>query len=252
MNLKGARVVVTGGTGNLGSELIPLLEKEGAFVVSPARNEMDISNGHSVGNFFSEGRGMGCDMLLHCAAYTDVPNAQLPKNHRKVINTNILGTGYLSSWAKQKHFKFVYISTDYVYEGTEGNYEVYDIPRPFCFYGYSKLAGEAFVPGSGLVIRTSFLPRRYWGTDRLTKVFKDVYTSKDWVDIIAKLIVGRLGDVGVINVGTERKSLRDLAIQEYPEVEDLDASSTNIVYKYPVDSSMRVDTMENNHGLYKP
>ena len=64
--------------------------------------------------------------------------------------------------------------------------------------------------------------------------------------------MGRLGDVGVINVGTERKSLRDLAIQEYPEVEDLDASSTNIVYKYPTDSSMRVDTMENNHGLYKP
>tara|TARA_R100000458_G_C8278031_1_gene253844 strand:+ start:7242 stop:7970 length:729 start_codon:yes stop_codon:yes gene_type:complete len=240
MNLKGARVVVTGGTGNLGSELVPLLEKEGAFVVAPSRDEMDIANGHSVGNFFSKGRGMGCDMLIHCAAYTNVPDAQLPSNHRKVINTNILGTAYLASWAKHKHFKFVYISTDYVYEGTEGGYEITDIPRPFCFYGYSKLAGEAFIPGNGLVIRTSFLPRGYWGEDKLTKVFKDVYTSKDWVDIIAKKIVKRLGDSGVINVGTERKSLRDLAVQEYPNVEELDVADTEIVYKYPTDSSMKV------------
>ena len=85
------------------------------------------------------------------------------------------------------------------------------------------------------------MPRGYWGEDKLTKVFKDVYTSKDWVDIIAKKIVSYLGESGVFNVGTERKSLKDLALQEYPEVEEIDASDTNIVYKYPIDSSMRVD-----------
>ena len=241
MNLRGARIVLTGGTGTLGSELIPLLEEEGSFVVAPTRKEMDIANGNSVGEFFTHGKGSGCDMLIHCAAYTNVPDAQLPANHRKVINANILGTAYLASWAKHKHFKMVYISTDYVYGGTEGGYEIHDVPLPFCFYGYSKLAGEAFIPGNGLVIRTSFLPRGYWGEEKLTKVFKDVYTSKDWVDIIAKKIVKRLGDYGVINVGTERKSLRDLAVQEYPEVEDLAPGSIKIVYKYPIDSSMRVD-----------
>ena len=61
------------------------------------------------------------------------------------------------------------------------------------------------------------------------------------VEDIAKKIVEKLDEVGVYNVGTERKSLRDLAIQEYPEVEEMDASSTNMVYKYPIDSSMRVD-----------
>ena len=198
MRLQGARVVLTGGTGTLGSELKPLLEERGSFVIAPTRGEMDINNGHSVSKFFAEGRGRGCDMLIHCAAYTDVPNAQLPANHRKVINTNILGTGYLSSWAKQNHFKMVYISTDYVYEGTKG--------------------------------------------DALTKVFTDVYTSKDWVDIIAGKIIDKLGDTGVYNVGTERKSLKDLAVQEYPEVEDLDLNILDFGFNYPKDSSMRVDT----------
>ena len=242
MQLQGARVVLTGGTGTLGSELKPLLEEQGSFVIAPTRKEMDIINGHSVSEFFVKGRGRGCDMLIHCAAYTDVPNAQLPANHRKVINTNILGTGYLSSWAKNNHFKMVYISTDYVYEGTKGDYDITDVPRPFCFYGYSKLAGEAFIPSNGLVLRTSFLPRGYWGEDALTKVFTDVYTSKDWVDIIAEKIIDKLGDTGVYNVGTERKSLKDLAVQEYPEVEDLDLNILDFGFNYPKDSSMRVDT----------
>ena len=129
-----------------------------------------------------------------------------------------------------------------VYEGTKGDYDITDVPRPFCFYGYSKLAGEAFIPSNGLVLRTSFLPRGYWGEDALTKVFTDVYTSKDWVDIIAGKIIDKLGDTGVYNVGTERKSLKDLAVQEYPEVEDLDLNILDFGFNYPKDSSMRVDT----------
>jgi len=242
MNLQGSRVVVTGGTGTLGSTLIPLLEEKGAFVVAPTRKEMDITNGRSVGQFFSSGRGVGCDIVVHCAAFTNVPDSQLPVNHRTVINTNILGTGYISSWAKQKHFKMAYISTDYVYEGTEGNYEITDIPKPFCFYGYSKLAGESFIPGDGLVFRTSFLPRGYWGENALKMVFADVYTSKDWVDIIAIKIIDKLGECGVYNIGTERKLLKDLAVQEYPEVEEINVNTLNFVYKYPKDSSMKVDT----------
>jgi len=242
MNLSQCRVVVTGGTGTLGSALVPLLEEKGAFVIAPTRKEMNITDGHSVGSFFSKGRGSGCDIVIHCAAYTNVPDAQLPANHRKVINTNILGTGYISSWAKQNHFKMAYISTDYVYEGVKGNYEITDIPKPFCFYGYSKLAGESFVPSNGLVLRTSFLPRGYWGEDALKMVFSDVYTSKDWVDVIAAKIIERLGDRGVYNIGTERKLLKDLAIQEYPEVEEVEVGTLNFVYKYPKDSSMRVDT----------
>lgn len=242
MNIKGSRVVITGGTGTLGTTLIPLLEAEGAFVVAPTRKEMDITDGHSVGEFFGRGRGTGCDMVIHCAAYTNVPDAQLPANHRKVIATNILGTGYISSWSKQNHFKMVYISSDYVYEGTDGDYKITDIPKPFCFYGYSKLAGESFIPGKGLVLRTSFLPRGYWGENALKLVFADVYTSKDWVDIIALKIINNLGNTGVFNMGTERKLLKDLAIQEYPEVEEINVSALNFVYKYPKDSSMRVDT----------
>lgn len=241
MQLQGCRVVLTGGTGTLGSELIPLLEKRGAFVIAPTRKEMDITDGHSVGDFFSKGRGRGCDMLIHCAAYTNVPDAQLPANHRKVLNANVFGTGYLASWAKHNHFKMVYISTDYVYEGTKGNYGVTDIAKPFCFYGYSKLAGEAFIPSNGLVVRTSFLPRGYWGKDALTKVFADVYTSKDWVDVIAGKIIDILGETGVYNVGTERKTLKDLAIQEYPEVEDLSLDKLDFGFEYPRDSSMSLD-----------
>ena len=68
--------------------------------------------------------------------------------------------------------------------------------------------------------------RGTWGQECiLRKVFHPVWTSGDWIDIIAEKIVEVIADerVGVMNLGTERKLLSDMAKAEYPEVEIVDS-----------------------------
>ena len=138
--------------------------------------------------------------------------------------------------------KVVYISTDYVYEGKSGDYAVSEPVSPRTFYGFTKLAGETAMSKEDLIIRTSFIKRGSWGPAKkqMSSVIKDIYTSKDWVDVIAELIVNNLNKKGIINVGTERKSLESLAKQEYPEVSVINAEDLDLGYEYPVDTSMKL------------
>ena len=71
----------------------------------------------------------------------------------------------------------------------------------------------------------------------LPKVFKDIYTSKDWVDVIAPKVVKSLKRKGVIQIGTDRKTLESLAVEDYPEVEIIDSSEVKLGYEYPKDCS---------------
>ena len=182
------------------------------------------------------------DLVIHAAAWTNVPGAELLKNREKVVDVNIVGTANMV-YAFTKKAKLVYISTDYVYAGKEGNYTVKSHPSPFCFYGFSKLAGEAHVSKTDLVLRTSFVKRGTWGEGKkqLTKTFKDVYTSKDWVDIIAKKIVDAIckNKKGILNIGTSRKALIDLAREEFPEVKAIPHMDIDLPYDYPIDCSMK-------------
>ena len=245
MKLKGKRVVVTGGGGTLGKVLIPILQELGANVQAPSHQELPVDSPEAVASFFTAGPGLSCDLVVHLASFTDVPGAQFRHNHSRAISTNIFGTAALASWTKERKVKMVYISTDYVYEGTSGGYSASGPTQPTTFYGFTKLAGECYLTGNDLIIRTSFVPRGYWGKGegQHTKVFNNVHTSKDWVDIIAGKIAEsiEMGDVGIVNIGTEKKTLKDLAVQEYPEVEEVEVESFNLGYRYPTDTSMNLD-----------
>ena len=67
-------ILLTGGTGTLGSELKPLLQEAGYNVLSPTHEEMPIECMIAVGDF---GRYNKVDLILHCAAYTDVKGAMV-------------------------------------------------------------------------------------------------------------------------------------------------------------------------------
>ena len=239
MKLEGNRVLVTGSKGTLGSKIAPLLISKGAIVRSPLHAEMDITDVIACHYMMAEFQP---DIVFHAAAYTDVPKAELPKFRQKVVYTNIVGTDNVRDCAHHIGAKTIYISTDYVYEGDSGHYEVGDPTGPRTFYGFSKLAGESSMGKKDLIIRTSFAKRGTWGPAKrqLQNVFKGVYTSKDWVDIIAPLIVDSLGKTGIINIGTERKTLHSLAVQDYKDVCTISPSTVNLGYEYPKDSSMKL------------
>ena len=194
--------------------------------MAPARNEWDIT-------LFPCGLAMPepADIIIHAAAYTDVPNAENEKSECTRINVD--GTQTVSKLAYKIKAKMVYISSDYVNV------------NPMGFYAFTKLSGEAFVSKrTGMVIRTSFKSRGTWGPDKLPGVFHPVYTNADWTDVIAGKIVDAICEDrrGIVNIGTERKTLKDLAVQEYPDVKVIDVkeADTKLGYTYPRDTCMEL------------
>jgi dTDP-4-dehydrorhamnose reductase len=222
--LQGKKVLLTGGSGLLGSTLIPLLEERGAEVLAPTSKDWDITKSDYPSVVYS----WVPDLIIHCAAYTDVAGAE--KNRCECMDLNIHGTYHVKKIAAKMGAQMVYISSDYV------NF------HPMGIYAFSKRAGEAFTGKHDLVIRTSFKKRGTWGKDALTKVFHPVWTNADWVDVIAPKIVDAVDTdlEGIVNIGTKKKLLKDLAQEEYYYVDSLPVRKADklLGYKYPRDCTM--------------
>ncbi|MBW7875909.1 MAG: sugar nucleotide-binding protein [Candidatus Cloacimonetes bacterium] len=93
------------------------------------------------------------DVILHCAAYTNVDKAE--SERPKVFAINSLSSNPVVSYARSIGAKLIYLSTDYVFDGLTGGYTESSIPFPRGVYGLSKLLGEAPVLAykNGFVIR---------------------------------------------------------------------------------------------------
>ena len=81
------------------------------------------------------------DIIIHAGAVT---NSTMVKNNPVVaINTNIIGTANISNYCIQQKKRLVYISTDYIYEGTVGNYKETDPILPYNEYALTNIGTEA-------------------------------------------------------------------------------------------------------------
>lgn len=223
--------LLTGGSGNLGTELKKLLQCD-----APNSKTLDVKNIKTLYRYkFSK-----YTSVIHAAAVTDVPGCE--KNKLLANEINILGTRNIAEALHDS--RIVYISTDYVYEGTKGNYSEEDENNPFNYYGFTKLAGEQYMKADkDLIIRISFKPNVPW---KHKAAFDDLYTSADYVDIIAKDVANLIDSdvVGIVNVGTERKTIYDLAKKRN---KDIIAGSVKDVYNVamPTDISLNIDKLNN-------
>jgi dTDP-4-dehydrorhamnose reductase len=128
-----------------------------------------------------------------------------------LIYTNIIGASNASMICAFNNVRLVYISTDYVYKSDLGNYKESDPVQPFNDYAWSKLGGECsvrLVPNH-LIIRTSFGATEF----PYEHAYNNKWTSKDYVDIIAPMILqaSKSDLTGVINIGTESKTIYEFA-----------------------------------------
>lgn len=130
---------VTGVNGQLGYDVRQELWNRGYVdVYCPTRTELDITNELDVSKAILEYRP---DVIIHCAAYTAVDRAEEEKELCYDVNVN--GTSYLVKLASEVGAKFIYISTDYVFDGTkDGIYQVDDVTKPVNYYGETKWLGE--------------------------------------------------------------------------------------------------------------
>lgn len=136
---KDAKIIITGCKGQLGYDLIRVLNEQNfTNVMGIDRDELDITDEKAVEAFFDKEKPK---VLFHCAAWTAVDKAeQFPDDVYKV---NTLGTTYLAKAMKKLNGKMVYISTDYVFEGKGENYQEVNDPKiGISVYGKTKSKGE--------------------------------------------------------------------------------------------------------------
>jgi len=152
------RVLVIGHNGQLGSALMPVLDRNRSLaVLGIDYPDIDIADAHSVDLVFG---GFDPDFVINCAAYTAVDDAET--DEETAMRINGLGPRHLAEQCRKAGAWLVHVSTDYVFDGTGTSPYAEDAPpSPASAYGRTKLAGDTAVqellPTSHYLIRTAWL-----------------------------------------------------------------------------------------------
>ncbi|HBC93966.1 MAG TPA: dTDP-4-dehydrorhamnose reductase [Pelotomaculum sp.] len=150
------RVMVTGAAGMLGKAVAAEYSNRGMEVIALQRNELDITAFDRVRDVI---RARAPDIVVNCAAYTDVDGAE--SERRRAFRTNGLGPRNLAASCRTQGAVLVHISTDYIFgESKKDPYDIYDVPHPLNVYGSSKLWGERALKEIACpyyIVRTSWL-----------------------------------------------------------------------------------------------
>ncbi|WHX48657.1 dTDP-4-dehydrorhamnose reductase [Paenibacillus woosongensis] len=150
------RVLVTGAGGQLGQDVLRVFQNAGHIVLPCDRETLDITD---FDNCLERTEAFKPDVVIHCAAYTAVDQAESDVDTAYAVNAS--GTRNMVLAAQSVGAKFCYISTDYVFDGTaKAPYHEYDNTNPQSIYGKSKRAGEVLVQSLSsafFIVRTSWV-----------------------------------------------------------------------------------------------
>ncbi len=151
------KILLFGRSGQLGSEIVPRAEKLHFDVVSPVLSELDITDEQGVESFVAQVKP---DIILNCAAYTAVDDAE--EDRPGAFSVNASAPRYLAQAAKKSGTRLIHLSTDYVFDGSAKEPYTEESPTlPINVYGESKLAGEQGIlevlGDSATIVRTSSL-----------------------------------------------------------------------------------------------
>ena len=154
------KVLITGAKGMLGQDLCPTLEDLGCFLIETDIDNLDITKKEDVEDFVSKAHP---DLIIHLAAYTNVDRAE--EEEEKAESINAVGTENVALAASKIDVPLIYISTDYVFDGTKNSpYLPTDPTNPINAYGRTKLKGEELVQKhckKYYIARTSWLYGMY-------------------------------------------------------------------------------------------
>ena len=164
------RILVTGKNGQLGRSIQNIVNTDTKIgnnqspndFIFVGREELDLSSESSISHYF--GNNDKFDLIINCAAYTQVDRAEQEAELANQIN--YLAVKQLASIASNQQARLIHISTDYVFDGESNKpYLETDIPNPINVYSRTKLAGEealqSLMPTNAIIIRVSWLYSEY-------------------------------------------------------------------------------------------
>jgi len=229
-------ILISGGHGRFGNWIRYYALIDDYNISSPTSKEMDVTDFESINSNIIKYKP---DVFLHAAALTR-PLIVHEDEPYKSIETNIIGTSNVVLACIKHNIKLVYISTDYVYEGTDGNYDEESPLKPFNNYGWSKLGGECSVRlyKNSLILRISMMnkPILY------PKALVDVERSLLFDDDAAKITLKLLDNFGIINIGFESKSIYEFTKEYNPNVGKISLNEVKDI-KLSKNTSMNTDKM---------
>lgn len=238
------KILITGSNGLLGQHLIKsLLASATHEIIATGRGEsrlpfersghfqyytVELTDGVAVNEFVLSHKP---GLIIHAAAMTQPDPCE--QNQVECWNNNVTATRFLVSAAESIGAKFIYISTDFVFDGMGGPYEETDTPNPVNYYGSSKLAAEKAVMESELawaIVRTVLVYGNIlvgnrsniisWVKENLEnnkpiKVVSDQRRTPTYVDDLVKgiLLVIEKNATGIYHIsGEEEMSPYDMAV----------------------------------------
>jgi dTDP-4-dehydrorhamnose reductase len=178
------RILVTGARGQLGAELCR--ELSGRHQVTGIDiQDLDLTGQDSVGRLVS----YGPEMVLHCAAMTDVDGCERDPRKARAVNGD--GTRHAALACRELNVPLLYISTDFVFDGAKGQpYCEWDTPHPLGHYGRSKLEGEQHVRE---LLKNFYIVRTSWLYGRQGKNFVQTVLAKARESGLVRVVSDQVG-----------------------------------------------------------
>jgi dTDP-4-dehydrorhamnose reductase len=147
-------IAVTGAEGQLARDIVAVMASR-HHVIAWNRRQLDVTDPEAIRAAVLQQRP---DVIIHAGAFTQVDRAE--EDVRAAYAVNAVGTGHLAETANRIDAKFIYISTDYVFDGLKGSpYTEEDKTNPLNVYGASKRLGEQFTAN---ICRKHFIIRTAW------------------------------------------------------------------------------------------
>jgi dTDP-4-dehydrorhamnose reductase len=218
------------GDGLLATELI---KQTNWTYLSRKKDNFDISNIEEFSELINQ-----YDVIVNCIAFTKT----YENNKVDSWNVNVKFCENLINFCNLHNKKLIHISTDYIYAGSVPNASEEDIPVHLnTWYGYTKLVSDALVQLRSqdfLICRLSHKPNPF----PYDSAWSDIHTNCDSVDVIASMVIKLIlkNENGIFNVGTELKSIYDLALKSNHNVNPT-LKPSNV----PNDISMNINKLNN-------
>ena len=151
------RVLVTGAGGQLGREVVDVCTAAGDAIVACDHASLDVSDRDAV---LQTVVAAGPDTVIHAGAWTNVDGCETEPE--RAYRVNALGTRHVAEAARMAGARVLYVSTDYVFDGTgDRPYHEWDATNPLSVYGRSKLGGESALGPADTIVRTSWVCGRH-------------------------------------------------------------------------------------------